>query len=170
MKELVKNRSAFFLVLTLVVLVVAGAVVIAAKYPDKQVITISPAEAKSWDSLIYVKGEVANQGIYPCTEDDTISDIVQAAGGLNDGESNYHLELSVVYDDEEPSDYQKININRAESWLLQSLPGIGESRAEAIITYRKEYGYFSSIDQLAEVEGIGDATCENLREYITVTD
>ena len=65
---------------------------------------------------------------------------------------------------------QKIDINRAEAWLLQALPGIGESKAQAIIAYRQQNGDFQHIIEITEVEGIGPAIYEDIKEQITVGD
>ena len=51
---------------------------------------------------------------------------------------------------------------------LTELPGIGESKAAKIVTYRNEFGFFKTIEDLKNVSGIGDATFEQLKNYITV--
>ena len=61
-----------------------------------------------------------------------------------------------------------INLNTATQEELESLPGIGEARALAIIAYREEYGAFSSIEDIQNVSGIGEAIYANLKAYITV--
>lgn len=61
-----------------------------------------------------------------------------------------------------------ININTANSAQLQTLKGIGEVKAQAIIDYRNNNGYFTSVDELINVSGIGEKTLENIRPYITV--
>ena len=61
-----------------------------------------------------------------------------------------------------------INLNTATQEELESLPGIGETRALAIIAYREEHGDFSSIEDIQNVSGIGEAIYANLKAYITV--
>lgn len=61
-----------------------------------------------------------------------------------------------------------ININTATLRELKALEDIGTAKAEAIIAYREENGGFSSVDELVNVTGIGNATLENIRRYITV--
>jgi len=63
---------------------------------------------------------------------------------------------------------QKININTAGSAQLQRLPGVGPSKAQAIIDYRDANGGFSTIDEIKRVKGIGDATFNGFRDNITV--
>ena len=58
-----------------------------------------------------------------------------------------------------------IDVNRADSYDLQRLPGIGEKRAQDIIAYREAHGPFQSVEQLEQVSGIGPVILENLREY-----
>lgn len=61
-----------------------------------------------------------------------------------------------------------ININTADVQELTRLKGIGEKKAEAIVSWRKENGNFKSADQLLEVKGIGEATLSANRENIRI--
>lgn len=61
-----------------------------------------------------------------------------------------------------------MDLNRAPAKELERLPGIGPGRAADIVAYRQEHGGFQSVDQLEEVRGIGPATLEALRPYVTV--
>ena len=64
----------------------------------------------------------------------------------------------------------KVNINTADAATLDRvLVGVGPSKAEAIIAYRKQNGAFRSADQLAGVKGIGLATVEKNRDRILVS-
>ena len=62
----------------------------------------------------------------------------------------------------------KININTADSETLQTLPGIGEKRAEDIIAYREAHGPFRIAEDLTRVKGIGESILAGLLEQITV--
>lgn len=62
----------------------------------------------------------------------------------------------------------KVNVNTATVEELTLLPGIGESRAKALIETRKRRGGFKSVDELLEVKGIGDASLERLRPHVTI--
>ncbi|WP_294551443.1 ComEA family DNA-binding protein [uncultured Pseudoflavonifractor sp.] len=61
-----------------------------------------------------------------------------------------------------------VNINTAGSEELQTLPGIGEKRAEAIIAYREEHGPFRIVEDLTDVSGIGEGILSQIIDYITV--
>ena len=61
-----------------------------------------------------------------------------------------------------------VNINTADIPELTRLYGIGETKARAILEYRKEHGAFSSVDELANVSGISPATVEKLRAQATL--
>jgi competence protein ComEA len=61
-----------------------------------------------------------------------------------------------------------VNINTATQQQLEELPGIGPVTAQAILTWRAENGSFTSVDELLEVSGIGDATLADLRPFVTV--
>jgi len=62
----------------------------------------------------------------------------------------------------------RVNLNTATLAELLTLPGIGETRAQAILAYRAEHGPFTRIEELQNVSGIGPATYEKLAPYITV--
>ncbi|HHQ4453134.1 helix-hairpin-helix domain-containing protein [Aeromonas veronii] len=62
----------------------------------------------------------------------------------------------------------KLNINTATLAELTSLKGIGDKKAQAIVDYREKQGKFTSVDQLADVNGIGPATLEANRDMIIV--
>lgn len=66
------------------------------------------------------------------------------------------------------SNMQMINLNTATQDELSSLPGIGEKKAMAIIEYRKNYGKFTSIEQLMEVKGIGPKLLEKMKSQISI--
>ena len=61
-----------------------------------------------------------------------------------------------------------ININTADTMLLDTLPGIGPTKAAAIVSYREQYGPFKRIEDIQEVSGIGPATFAKLSSSITV--
>ena len=61
-----------------------------------------------------------------------------------------------------------VNINTADETTLESLPEIGPVTAQAIITWRTQNGAFGSVDQLLDVDGIGDATLSKLTPYVTI--
>ncbi|MGH2065875.1 helix-hairpin-helix domain-containing protein [Aerococcus sp. L_4] len=66
------------------------------------------------------------------------------------------------------SDGDLVNINTADTTMLQTLSGIGEKRAADIINYRETNGLFKTVDDLDQVSGIGEKTMEKLRPLITV--
>ncbi|NPV46188.1 MAG: ComEA family DNA-binding protein [Armatimonadetes bacterium] len=59
-----------------------------------------------------------------------------------------------------------VSLNQATPEQLEALPGIGQELARRILYYRYEHGGFRSVDQLAEVEGIGPQRLEQLRPYV----
>ena len=62
-----------------------------------------------------------------------------------------------------------ININTATSDELQQVPGIGPVTAEKILTMRKSYGAFKSVDDLLAIKGLGKKRLEKMRKYLTVS-
>ena len=63
-----------------------------------------------------------------------------------------------------------VNINTADAVLLDTLPGIGPSKATAIVTYRTEHGPFTYIEDIQKVSGIGPSTFADIKAFITVGD
>ncbi|MHC8440707.1 MAG: ComEA family DNA-binding protein [Candidatus Eutrophobiaceae bacterium] len=64
---------------------------------------------------------------------------------------------------------QKVNINTADQEsLVKMIRGVGERRAAAIILYRKEYGDFKSIEDLAKVKGVSTSIIEKNREVLII--
>ena len=63
----------------------------------------------------------------------------------------------------------QINLNTASATQLETLNGIGAAKAEAIVAYRSEHGGFKSVDELANVKGIGLKTVEKNRDQMTVS-
>jgi len=59
-------------------------------------------------------------------------------------------------------------VNTASAEELQLLPGVGESRARAIVSVRAARGGFRSVDELVEVKGIGLVLLERLRPFVAV--
>ena len=63
---------------------------------------------------------------------------------------------------------EALNLNTASQTELTRLPGIGETKAAAIVAWRQEHGSFQTVEDLMAVDGIGEKTLENLRPYVTV--
>lgn len=63
---------------------------------------------------------------------------------------------------------ETIDLNEADVYDLQRLPGIGEKRAQAIVEYREEHGPFRSVEDLGQVSGIGEGILAGLMEYAAV--
>ncbi|MDQ6969334.1 MAG: ComEA family DNA-binding protein [Mariprofundus sp.] len=63
---------------------------------------------------------------------------------------------------------EEVNINTATAEQLQSVKGIGEKTAAAIIIYREAHGAFKSVDDLTRVKGIGDKKLDKIDDDLTV--
>ena len=162
-------NSRTLIIILLVAVIAAGSIVVWSRCSQRQTIEVSLLPDRELQGEICVDGEVNNPGIYPLEAGDSLEDIIRMAGGTTDKADQNLLELNVprVQEGELP---QRININRAEAWLLEALPGIGEVSAQAIIDYRQKNGPFHNTLELVKVEGIGTATYEKIKDLITVAD
>ncbi|MED4453418.1 helix-hairpin-helix domain-containing protein [Metabacillus fastidiosus] len=144
----------------------------------------------SSEIVIDVKGAVIKPGVYVMESGDRIHHVIEKAGGLTADANQLSINLAALLEDgmvvyvpkqgEEEniaaslpiitssSGSTKINVNKATSEELQTLSGIGPSKAEAIISYRNESGPFKTEEDLLKVSGIGQKTFEKLKENITV--
>jgi competence protein ComEA len=158
-----------WLVVLLVVVIAAGGIVAWARCGRSQTVEITTIPAPALQGEVFIDGEVSVPGIYPWWEGDSLEDIIRAAGGTTDGADLERLQLHVpgLSDGETP---QKININRAEAWLLDALPGIGPALAQAIVDYREQHGPFHNTNELLGVDGIGEVTYESIKHLVTVDD
>ena len=74
------------------------------------------------------------------------------------------------YEGQKNSAPEKVNINTAAKASLETLPGVGPSTAEAIITHRNKFGYFKSIEDIMNVSGIKENKFNMIKDKITVSD
>jgi competence protein ComEA len=163
------NKYWALIIIFLVAIIITGGIITWSKYSPSQPIEISLSPNLELQGEIYVGGAVNNPGMYPLRAEDSIGDIIQAAGGTNSSADLSRLKLNVPELGNTASP-QKIDINRAEAWLLQALPGIGEIRAQAIIDYRQQNGPFHNVNELTNVEGIGITTYKQIKHQITIAD
>ena len=109
-----------------ITIIAFNSVVIWSKYGRSQPIEITIVPPQELQGEIYIGGAVNNPGFYPLRTGDSLEDVIQAAGGISEGADLTHLKLYLSEGNEDKL-AQKININLAEAWLLQALPGIGET-------------------------------------------
>jgi competence protein ComEA len=138
--------------------------------------------------IVDVAGWVKAPGVYEFDPGARVIDAVEQAGGPRDGADLSLLNLAAPLTDGQqilvpkegaapapgtvpgttPGTGTLVNINTGDATALETLNGVGEVLAAAIITYRDEHGPFTSVDQLEEVPGIGPSTLEELRDQVTI--
>jgi competence protein ComEA len=168
-----KDRIYLYVVICLTIAVVVAGVTLALGRNKSQPveITISEGEEGEVPSLagyVYVSGGVGSPGVYPLREGETLQALLLRAGVAADSDLN-HVRIYVPREGETTLP-QRIDINRAEPWLLEALPGIGEVLAQRIVDYRNEHGPFGTVEDLLRVSGISVGTLEKIRDYITVSE
>lgn len=138
--------------------------------------------------IVDVTGWIRDPGVYEFVQGDRVIDAVERAGGAKPNADLSGLNLAAPLADGTQVVVPKeggtvadvagssgsaaadglININTASAADFESLSGIGEVLAAAIVDYRTENGPFASVDDLEDVSGIGPATLEEIRDQITV--
>lgn len=140
----------------------------------------------------FITGSVVKPGVYEFKDGDRLIDGIKLAGGVTEEADINKVNLAVKLKDEGmyyipmhgeeipdtiTSDFNhdcsndsdgKININKANSKELESIPGIGSIKADAIIEYREKNNGFKTINEIVNVKGIGQKTYEKLKDSITV--
>jgi len=164
------NRLGTPLIILLAVIVAVGGIWAWSRYRAGQAGEIHlnqslPGEAPP--NEIYIGGAVPNPGFYPLGDEDSVAELLRAAGGPETSSAIISLYANEPGEAVSP---QRINLNRAEAWLLEALPSIGEERADAIVSYRHEQGPFQNVQELMKVPGIGPGTFEEIKHLITVAD
>ena len=140
--------------------------------------------------IVDVTGWVHEPGVYEFAQGERVIDAVERAGGARNGADLSVLNLAAPLTDGTQVVVPKqgaaaagtvpgetgggtttsglININTASATEFETLSGIGEVLAGAIVDYRTENGPFASVDDLESVSGIGPATLEEIRDQVTV--
>ena len=151
----------------LLIAIVTSGIIAWSKYRPAQSIEILLLSEPPPQGKVYIGGSVTNPGYYPLTGDDNVQDLLRNAGGAA-VDNQTELKLYVGTGAPEGQTPQKVNINTAEPWLLQALPGIGETLAQRIVDYRQQNGPFQNTQGLLNVPGIGAGSYEHLKDLITV--
>lgn len=174
----------------------AEAVPVAVTSAPSPLASVSPAEVEpsvatgsdsSAELVVDVAGKVRRPGIAVLPAGSRVVDALKAAGGARPGVDLTSLNLArPVVDGEQilvgvapvpgvagnlstPSSGESlVNLNTADQTTLETLPGVGPVTAESIIAWRADSGGFTSVDELLEVDGIGEATLEDLAPLVTL--
>lgn len=157
---------------------------VAALVPASDAPAAEPTESDT--VTVDVAGKVRRPGIVVLDKGARVIDALEAAGGPRKGVETTTINLARVLVDGEQivvgsdvpaapvtdsavtSSGGLINLNLANQGELESLPQIGPVTAAAIIAWREQHGGFSSVDQLIEVDGIGEKTLAQIAPHATV--
>lgn len=145
-------------------------------------------ESSTQQAYVHIAGCVVNPGVYAVSGDARIYQVVEMAGGFLEEADIQYLNLAqpvkdgdkiLVYSKEETegltaqgsqeqTDDGLVNLNTASKETLMTLPGIGESKAEAILRYREEQGIFQKIEDIMNISGIKEGAFQKIKDRITV--
>ena len=148
------------------------------KQKETETETETKASEQASQIYVYVCGHVKEPGVVRITSGQRVYEAIDAAGGMtedaypdalnlaspvNDGEKIY-----VSGGDGADGSAALVNINSASKEELMTLPGIGEAKADAIISYRETNGPFSSTDDILNVSGIKEGVYDQIKSLICV--
>ncbi len=134
-------------------------------------------------SSVTVTGQVNKPGTYVLEDGATIDDLLTAAGGATaNADANAYLEstklikgqsyyIAPLYDEDDICGdvlLEKANINYDNKDQLMAINGFGSTIVTALINYRDQKGSFTYLEELKEVSGIGNATFEKVKNYVTI--
>lgn len=184
-----KYKMYLFCILV-IVLSIISIVVQAVDRKNSMQVNSNEIRGKEEKIAVYITGAVKNPGVYYLEENSRLSELLDICGGIAENadieqinlakklvdsdkitipvkqeKSNESGEVSQFKDEEEYSEYEKVNINSASKEELMELSGIGESTAEKIIEYRKVQR-FLEIEDIMNVSGIGKAKYDKIKDYI----
>lgn len=156
-------------------------------------LTEGQTDPQQEEIAVYVCGAVKSPGVYYLPEASRLYEAVEKAGGfletadqewlnqaeqLRDGEKvriytrdeTDGLKPQGIYSGEAPESSADtlVNLNTAGREELMTLAGIGEAKADAILTYRQEHGGFRMIEEIMEISGIKEAVFLKIKDRITV--
>ena len=115
--------------------------------------TSKPVNTDSSEIAVFICGAVKHPGVYRFSESVRICDVIASAGGLTKKAA---------------TSSDKISLNKATKEQLLSLPGIGESKANAIVAYRTEHGSFQKIEDIMNISGIKNGVFDKIKDKITI--
>jgi competence protein ComEA len=142
--------------------------------------------------VVHVAGWVRRPGVYELEQGDRVIDAIEAAGGARRGAELDALNLAALVTDAQQVLVPRksraapdgsavdpgggsvsgppglLNLNTATAEELETLPGIGPVLAASILDYREQNGPFTTVDELLDVSGIGEARLEDIRDLVTV--
>lgn len=147
-----------------------------------------PLEVKANTTIyVYMCGEIKKPDVYEVSEGIRLFEVIEIAGGFSENAAKEALNLARKVNDQEqiyvPSiaDIEEgyvvtsmtmndgvVSINNADKETLMTLPGIGESKAMAIIDYRNTYGAFKAIEDIMNVSGIKENLFNQIKKHISL--
>lgn len=149
--------------------------------PKMQASTAGTVTEVATTFSVAIEGEVYKAGNYTMKDGSTMLDLISTAGGVtvNADSRAYYEEAELTkgmtyyiasrYDSSDicsASEVNKVNINVDDADTLTAISGITSTLANSIVSYRSEKGMFSTLEQLMEVYGIGNATYRKIRNYV----
>jgi competence protein ComEA len=177
------ERYRWLIVALLAVPLLSGVIYLAAdRLDDPEPLEIVAGDATTTgDIRVYVTGAVLNPGVYSLPEGSRWIDAIEAAGGPADGADLDAVNLARRVQDEDQivvpilggvavagaTQGPLVNINTASEAELTDLPGIGETRARAIIRSRTEEGPFHTVDELLDRKLIPKSVFEDILDLVT---
>lgn len=177
------NLKCFLALATFIILTILGYFLL----KDKTESVIETNSTEEDFIFVHIEGEVETPGLAKIKYGTRLYELIEEVGGATENADLSRINLSSIVSDEQkivipakiissesdesPENQNTtnglVNINTATKEKLMTLSGVGESTAEKIIKYRENSGYFNTIEDIMNVQGIGESKFNNIKDDIT---
>ncbi|PEA56542.1 competence protein ComE [Bacillus pseudomycoides] len=149
----------------------------------KEKTKVTESKVPSKTIIVDTKGAVHREGVYELQSGARVKDAVEKAGGFLPEADVTKVNLAQLVQDQmmiyvpkkgeaaangSPVSEGKIQINTATKEQLEKISGIGPRKAENIIKYREQHGPFQKVEDLLEIDGIGEKSLEKIKDEIII--
>lgn len=177
------NLKCFLALATFIILTILGYFLL----KDKNENVIETNSIAEDFIFVHIEGEVENPGLAKIKYGTRLYELIEEVGGATENADLSRINLSSIVSDEQKimiptkitssesdespenqnTETGLVNINTASKEKLMTLSGVGESTAEKIIKYRENTGYFNTIEDIMNIQGIGENKFNNIKDDIT---
>ncbi len=171
------------IMIAVVIFMIVTLVVLLAIDPNVKANSLTASRSSDTYFTVSITGQIIKPGTYVMDEEDTLGELIEKAGGVTENADDlaYDIDVELINamsyyiapifaEDDICGDYPyvKVGINTGTKEELLTISNIGPTISAAIVGYREEQGSYRYLEQIKQVSGIGNATFEKIKNYITL--